>query len=73
MADYDYVNRDKRPGESMLDPRSLDFIDRISYFERLGPKRAGNDNAGSLASRNVQGSDCFNSWAVPDFIKSQPA
>lgn len=47
-----------------LDPKSLDFIDRISYFERLDPKTADNDNKN--VPSDAKGSDCFNAWAMPD-------
>lgn len=50
--------------DAPLDPKSLDFIERISYFERLNPKTAVNDNKN--APSDAKGSDCFNAWAMPD-------
>jgi len=54
-----------------LEPQTLDFIERISYFEHLGPIEADNDNATYVSdrkkARSGKDSDCFNSWALPDF------
>ena len=64
VQDNKTINQAKAT-EKPLDPASLDFIDRISYFERFNPKAADNDNKNVPAS--AKGSDCFNAWAMPDF------
>ncbi len=46
------------------DPATLTFLERISWFERQRPIAADNDNADT-------GDDaaCFQSWAMPDFMR----
>jgi len=51
------------------DPATLSFIERISWFERQKPVEADNDNLSSHAARDEQGSACFDSWALPDFMR----
>jgi hypothetical protein len=45
------------------DPATLDFIERISWFERERPVAADNDNAAEADSA------CFQSWALPDYLR----
>jgi hypothetical protein len=47
------------------DPATLDFIERISWFERERPVAADNDNAVGAASDSA----CFQSWALPDYLR----
>lgn len=47
------------------DPATLSFIERISWFERQRPMTADNDNA----SEREADSACFDSWALPDFMR----
>lgn len=51
------------------DPTTLSFIERISWFERQKPVEADNDNLSSHAARDEQDSACFDSWALPDFMR----
>ncbi|MBX9458542.1 MAG: hypothetical protein KL863_22250 [Rhizobium sp.] len=48
------------------DPATLSFIERISWFERQSPMTADNDNAGARAEED---SACFQSWAMPDYLR----
>ena len=52
------------------DPATLSFIERILWFERQKPVEqdvaADNDN---LTVDADHGADCFNSWAMPDFMR----
>jgi hypothetical protein len=50
-----------------VDPRTLNFIDQISYYERLATPDADNDNRGT-ADRKRDAS-CFEAWAMPDHIR----
>jgi hypothetical protein len=52
-----------------VDPSTLSFIERISWFERQKPVEADNDNL-SPHARDEQGSACFDSWALPDFMRN---
>jgi hypothetical protein len=65
MAVHENTTNDVSATQKPLDPRSLDFIERISYFENLG--KADNDNAGSQPIK--KDAACFNSWAIPDFLR----
>jgi hypothetical protein len=56
------------PG-SAVDPSTLGFIERISWFERQKPVEADNDNH-SPHAHDEQGSACFDSWALPDFMRN---
>lgn len=47
------------------DPATLSFIERISWFERERPIEADNDNA----VERDEDSACFQSWALPDFMR----
>lgn len=53
-----------------VDPATLSFIERISWFERQKPVEADNDNLSSHMARDEQGSACFDSWALPDFMRN---
>jgi hypothetical protein len=52
-----------------IDPAALSIIERISWFERQKPVEADNDNL-SPHVRDEQGSACFDSWALPDFMRN---
>ncbi|MDB5550506.1 MAG: hypothetical protein JWL86_490 [Rhizobium sp.] len=52
-----------------IDPATLSFIERISWFERQKPVEADNDNLSPHATRDEQGSACFDCWALPDFMR----
>ena len=52
-------------GEKARDPATLSFIERISWFERQRPVTADNDNAEEVESDSA----CFQSWAMPDFMR----
>jgi hypothetical protein len=67
MTIYDKTLGVVKQVETPLDPATLDFIERISYFERLRPVEADNDNAGKPES--AKGSACFDSWAKPEFMR----
>ncbi|UVC07092.1 hypothetical protein IHQ71_17885 [Rhizobium sp. TH2] len=54
---------------SAVDPSTLSFIERISWFERQKPVEADNDNL-SPHARDEQGSACFDCWALPDFMRN---
>ena len=58
-ASSQYSDEDKA-----RDPATLSFIERISWFERQRPIEADNDNA-----QDVEDSACFQSWALPDFMR----
>lgn len=47
------------------DPATLSFIERISWFERQQPITADNDNAKETESDSA----CFESWALPDYMR----
>lgn len=47
------------------DPATLSFIERISWFERERPIEADNDNA----TAREEDSACFQSWALPDYMR----
>lgn len=49
--------------EKARDPATLSFIERISWFETERPIAADNDNASEAASA------CFQSWALPDYMR----
>jgi hypothetical protein len=65
--------RDGAPSASdtgrAVDPSTLSFIERISWFERQKPVEADNDNR-SHTTRDEQDSACFDSWALPDFMRN---
>lgn len=65
MTVYDKTLGVVKQVDKPLDPRTLDFIERISYFERLRPVEADNDNTGTPPS--AKGSACFDAWAKPEF------
>lgn len=52
-----------------LDPATLSFIERISWFERQRPIEADNDNATARPEADHD-SACFESWALPDFMRN---
>ncbi len=70
MAVHDKTLGDVKQASKPLDPKTLDFIERISYFERLGPIEADNDNAGSGTRPSAKSSACFDSWAKPEFLRN---
>jgi len=47
------------------DPATLGFIERISWFERERPVTADNDNAAEAEADSA----CFQSWALPDYMR----
>ncbi|MGV3550063.1 hypothetical protein [Rhizobium sp.] len=47
------------------DPATLSFIERISWFECQRPIEADNDNA----TAREEGDACFQSWAMPDYMR----
>jgi hypothetical protein len=47
------------------DPATLSFLERISWFEAQRPVAADNDNA----QDGEADSACFDSWALPDFMR----
>ena len=47
------------------DPATLGFIERISWFERECPVAADNDNAAEAEADSA----CFQSWALPDYMR----
>lgn len=47
------------------DPATLSFLERISWFEAQRPVAADNDNAQDGESDSA----CFDSWALPDFMR----
>ena len=47
------------------DPATLSFIERIPWFERQRPIEAVNDNAEAYEADSA----CFQSWALPDFMR----
>ena len=51
-----------------IDPATLGFIERISWFERQKPAGADNDNRSPIAPRQ-RDSACFDSWALPDYMR----
>jgi hypothetical protein len=53
-----------------VDPSTLSIIERISWFERQRPVEADNDNRASHTTRDEQDSACFDSWALPDFMRN---
>ena len=55
------------PKEKRPDPQTLNFIERILYYENLTPMEADNDNRNSVS--DSKGSACFDSWALPDFMR----
>jgi hypothetical protein len=55
-----------------VDPRTLDFIERISYYEHFAPPAPVNDNS-HKPDHHESDASCFESWALPDFIKTGPA
>ena len=63
----DGVPLDRDAGNA-LDPTALSFIERISWFERQRPIEADNDNA-TARSEADHDSACFESWALPDFMR----
>lgn len=48
------------------EPQALGMIERIFYFEHQDGPAADNDN--KHAAR-AHASACFNSWAMPDFMR----
>lgn len=56
-----------KAAETQIDPQSLSLIERIFYYEHLDPMEADNDNKHVTAS--TQGSACFDSWAMPDYMR----
>jgi hypothetical protein len=50
-----------------LDPKTLNFIERILYYENLAPIEADNDNKNTPS--DSKGSACFDSWAMPDYMR----
>ena len=64
---YDGTPTDMNPG-SAVDPATLGFIERISWFERQKPAGADNDNHTPIAPRQ-RDSACFDSWALPDYMR----
>ena len=67
MAVHDKMLGEAKPADKPLDPQSLSFIERIFYFEHQSEIEADNDNASAPAS--TQGSACFDSWAMPDYMR----
>jgi hypothetical protein len=67
MAVHDKTLGETRTTDKPLDPQSLSFIERIFYFEHQSEIEADNDNKN--ASSTTQGSACFDSWAMPDFMR----
>lgn len=51
--------------EKARDPATLNFIERISWFERERPIEADNDNAADGEADSA----CFDSWALPDYMR----
>lgn len=46
------------------DPTTLSLIERIRWFESQRPRTADNDNGDEEAD-----AACFESWALPDFMR----
>jgi hypothetical protein len=60
---------DKTGLEAVRDAQSLDMLERIFYYEQLAPVQADNDNATARATSRQQASACFDSWALPDYLR----
>ena len=67
MAVHEKMTSETKAADKPLDPQSLNFIERIFYYEQLGLIEADNDNATSHTA--AQGSACFDSWAMPDYMR----
>jgi hypothetical protein len=65
MAVHDKTPIEATKTETLLDPQSLSFIERIFYFEHQHEIEADNDNSAS----STKDSACFDSWAKPDFMR----
>ena len=70
LRDDVFASTTGKANDKATDPATLSFIERISWFERQRPVEADNDNLSSHAARDEQGSACFDSWALPDFMKN---
>jgi hypothetical protein len=64
MEHWNDMNTQNSTEDKVRDPSTLSFIERISWFERERPIEADNDNA-----EGGEDSACFQSWALPDFMR----
>jgi hypothetical protein len=62
------VSVDKAQNERDL-LRLLNVLDGISYFEHLAAPIADNDNLSALQTGKHEDAACFQSWAMPDFMR----
>lgn len=67
MEHWNYIDSQYSGEEKARDPATLSFIERISWFERQRPITADNDNAN--AEEGESDSACFQSWALPDYLR----
>lgn len=66
MAVHEKMIGGAEPGDKPLDPQSLSFIERIFYYEHQSEIEADNDNK---SAPSAQDSACFDSWAMPDYMR----
>jgi hypothetical protein len=64
---------DKTVGQTVetsttLNPDSLSMIERIFYYENLRTIEADNDNSSNDAK--AKSAACFESWALPDYMRN---
>ena len=64
MEQWNDIHTQDSAEDKSRDPATLSFIERISWFERQRPIEADNDNA-----QDVEDSACFQSWALPDYLR----
>jgi hypothetical protein len=64
MEQWNDIHTQDSAEDKSRDPATLSFIERISWFERQRPIEADNDNA-----KDVEDSACFQSWALPDYMR----
>jgi hypothetical protein len=65
------VTEDRNPGiEKTQEPQTLNFIERISYFEQFTPIEADNDNTTSPNTHRQPASACFDAWAMPEYMRN---
>lgn len=66
MAVHEKMLGEAKPADRPLDPQSLSLIERIFYYEHQNEIEADNDNT---SAPDAQGSACFDSWAMPEYLR----